>query len=68
VEEPILKHGMILRDVMIRQSDKSPKDALAFHGRMAIIVKGVELKKDEKRRVNIVVEDIKKTYAFARIL
>ena len=63
-----LKEGMILQNIVIRPSDKVEGDALAFHGRMAIVLKGVALRKDQKRRVNIVIEEIKGSYAFAKLI
>lgn len=63
-----LKEGMILQNILIRPSDKVEGDALAFHGSMALVLKGVKLNKGQKRRVNVVVEELKGSYAFVKLI
>ncbi len=66
--EEILKVGQNLRKLRIRQSNKNAEDAIGFYERMAVIVKGAKMRRNDTKYANVLVEKVMDKYAFAKVI
>ena len=63
-----VKEGMILRKLTVRPSEKTAADGIGWYEGMAIIVKDVNLPPGKFERMNLVIQNIKEKYAFAKVI
>ena len=66
-KEPV-KEGQVLRQLTVRPSDKNAADGIGWYEGMAIIVKDVNLPPGKFERMNLVIQNIKEKYAFAKVI
>lgn len=63
-----VKEGQILPGMLVKQSNNNPKDGITFKDRFVIIVKDVNIGDREKKILNIKINKVYSSYAFATII